>query len=141
MEHQTPSLENIQYDPMAYHNALRTGSLGTYYGYPECCVRAFRTGQAKKFHPTLHTSANRNPFTGTGYLPCQTCHETKTPYQIYQTLCANRQDPAPFPMQSNEFVEEIMEDTELWNRLLRAYHRFHNFLKREVANVPVLEQN
>lgn len=69
-------------------------SIGVYFGYPQCCVDAFLTDEC-----AIHAVARPEdlPFCGTGFIPCRTCYETKTPEQLLQEIASARQCPVPFP--------------------------------------------
>jgi len=66
-----------------------TAEWGQFYGFPQCCIDAFKTyghvGQAKR------------KLTGTGYIPCLACNE-KSEAELLAAIEARRNPAAPpFP--------------------------------------------
>lgn len=77
-------------DPRVYWT-----NLGRYFGYPECCIRAF-----------LEQDFERGgPFDGTGYRPCRTC-ATRPEAEVLAHIASRRKHPEPFPA-SGGLTEEV----------------------------------
>ena len=67
---------------------------GEHFGYPECCIKAFLTGDYSEY----------NPYNGTGYRPCESCEELSMK-EVIIGINKNRAHPYPFPDGAG-FVEE-----------------------------------
>lgn len=67
---------------------------GKHFGFPECCIEAFSTGE---YHED-------NPYNGTGYRPCKKCSEVPM-WKVVRYINDNRKHPDPFP-NSDTFVKE-----------------------------------
>lgn len=68
-------------------------SMGHYYGYPECCIKAFQSFiQFKKI------SSERQQAAKHGFVPCQACAERilKGEIQLHELILSTRQAPKPF---------------------------------------------
>ena len=68
--------------------ADRTRRLGEGLGYPKCCIDEFIVAD--------YTNRPTRKFTGTGYVPCESCNE-KTHEELEATINANRKCPQRFP--------------------------------------------
>jgi len=62
---------------------------GELYGYPQCCIDAFISGESQLYKSDKH-------FKGCGYLPCSKCDQ-KTSEELLEVIKANRKFPRPFP--------------------------------------------
>lgn len=68
-------------DPKVYWT-----NLGRYFGYPDCCIRAF----LEQDFPT------DGPFDGTGYRPCHACAALPRD-QVLEGIARRRRHHEPFP--------------------------------------------
>lgn len=84
---------------------------GIFYGYPDCCIRAFMTPDRGTNHPLI----------GTGYIPCKAC-EKKTMGELITVIDRNRFCEVPFPH-------------GLLARNDRVYYEFEAFLD-ELCQTP-----
>ena len=68
--------------------------LGEYYGYPDCCIRAFLTKQHGK-----------NPFGEHGFIPCAKCTaKIQRGETTLENLIQNRECETPFPEDGGQRV-------------------------------------
>ena len=74
---------------MIERNSSQWQTYGEYFGYPECCVAAFR--MLEHFGKDVEYKLN-----GTGYIPCSVCNE-KSEEELLETIAKNRKCPTPFP--------------------------------------------
>ena len=79
--------------------------IGTYFGYPECCIGAFCELQ--------HLGRDwSHSILGTGFVPCKSCAETKTSEQLEQEIADRRLCHVPFPKGGTLDVETILAEVE-----------------------------
>lgn len=97
---------------------------GERYGYPKCCVEWFAKAMPGVENPEYGALEDTFGFVGTGYRPCPTCVKTKTIHQLYHEICANRKDPSPFPMTSED-VQELKDTGPRNNYFTKVFVRFH----------------
>jgi hypothetical protein len=60
-------------DESCYYRYLRGVFLGTYYGYANCCVKAFIDGNLTYNLPEWKGREEQLPLYGTGFIPCAEC--------------------------------------------------------------------
>lgn len=77
-------------DPRVYWT-----NLGRYFGYPECCIRAFLEQDLPDF----------STFDGTGFRPCRACNALPR-HEVLTGIAQRRQHPEPFPA-SGGLTEEV----------------------------------
>lgn len=79
--------------------------LGRFFGYPECCINAFKNFE--------HIGGDSRKLDGTGYIPCATCNKKSTKFLI-DVINKKRISRLPFPEEnslSND-LHEIMVSSE-----------------------------
>ena len=69
---------------------------GRYFGYPECCIKAFLIGS--------HRGGPKRKLHGTGYIPCTECNE-KLECELLNSIKTNRKHYLPFPEVDNEIAD------------------------------------
>ena len=74
--------------------------LGTYYGYPQCCIDALWSPR-----PSI---VSRHPIIGTGYVPCPQC-ATKSREELIGIITANRHCPLPFPNDGETNFDSLLK--------------------------------
>lgn len=100
--------------PLAHTHDDPWIALGWYFGYPECCIQAFLNMEHLK-GPYI---SDRQLY-GTGYVVCDTCHETKDTRELLNFIAENRHPSAPhFPKQGKvlKYMDEILLEFVLAHR-------------------------
>jgi hypothetical protein len=76
--------------------------LGKYYGYPDCCIRAFLTKQHLKNTFGEH---GKNTFGDHGFIPCAKCAaKIQRGETTLENLIQNRECETPFPEDDGQRV-------------------------------------
>ncbi len=86
---------------MNYFNKFKY-IIGKYYGYPDCCIKAFDLNKKKLKH---------DKFFGSGFLPCPDCFN-KDISDIIQYINNNRICSIPFNLNSKISIYSIISDLE-----------------------------
>ena len=66
---------------------------GKYFGYPNCCIKAFLLGE----------QSQDSVFSGTAFLPCSECNK-KNPLEIVDVINTNRVCPDKFELKVSVVV-------------------------------------
>jgi hypothetical protein len=84
---------------------LRYSALGSYLGFPECCVAAFSTD----FCATTKNLYPEGPWMGTGFIPCACCAEEALNFDkfVAERITPNRLCASPFPDATDERVDAM----------------------------------
>lgn len=73
---------------MAVYVPVELRCMGSFFGYPRCCIDAFYDWDKRSAYSEFH---------GTGFIPCKEC--VKKPYdELLAEIQRNRICKAPFPM-------------------------------------------
>jgi hypothetical protein len=94
--------------------------LGVYYGYPECCIKAFLRGQ---------TAAVSSPLKELGYSPCAQCAQ-KDQDVLRTIITAQRYCKLPFPQDLDDLDSDHVE-----------HKRFEDFFMESLAQAQILSLN
>tara|TARA_R110000868_G_C10973188_1_gene771502 strand:- start:43887 stop:44186 length:300 start_codon:yes stop_codon:yes gene_type:complete len=73
--------------------------MGYQFGYPKCCVSHFLKRVQKSDVILRQEFMYETPkkLSGTGYIPCPHCNETKTEEELIKTINTNRKVTSKFP--------------------------------------------
>lgn len=84
---------------------LRYTALGSYLGFPECCVTAFSTD----FCATTKNLYPEGPWMGTGFIPCAGCAEEALNFDkfVAERITPNRLCATPFPDSNDDRVDAM----------------------------------
>jgi len=72
-------------------------ALGRKLGYPECCIAYFAVRSIAFYFGKLIPIPDDTKLSGTGFVPCVACNETKSEEQLLAEIARNRQVNVPFP--------------------------------------------
>jgi hypothetical protein len=95
MKNQQQQLKQTANQPSTDLWAQKLHSLGTYFGYPSCCIDEF-IAYALDSDNLNRPTRPRRQFHGTGYVPCAAC-DTKSRDALLETIAKNRKHSRPFP--------------------------------------------
>jgi hypothetical protein len=103
--------------------------MGSYYGYPACCIDAFTTTlcmDVRKQYPT-------NPWSGTGFLPCIECAPKALNFArfVEDNIKPNRISAAAFP---------DMEDKSDADPHKEWYYDFHERGKAQSWSIDTIRK-
>lgn len=85
--------------------------LGEYFGYPKCCISEF----VREVNTIFFDNGRLNrKLSGTGFIPCKKCNETKMEADLIQEINRNRHCPTEFI--SN--INNIQINKESFNKYL-----------------------
>lgn len=71
---------------VGYNRAYRWHRMGTSFGYPPCCIKAFLGGAGRQGIRKLHKS---------GYVPCSECNRTYSEQQLIDNINKRRHPSHP----------------------------------------------
>lgn len=85
--------------------------IGLYLGFPECCIKSFRTRGACDIEGSF-------PLEGTGYIPCPKCGQ-KSEEELIEAIEKNRMCELPFPEEGGmsdiyERARAALIDSGMW---------------------------
>jgi hypothetical protein len=74
---------------------IRFSTLGSYFGFPECCVKEFTANYCE----TTRRLYPEGPWMGTGFIPCPCCAPAALEFDqfVANHITPNRRCSTPFP--------------------------------------------
>lgn len=98
----TPEWETRE---ITWADACKDQTQAEWFGYPPCCDEFFTGVMLGAPTSDEHYSAEfAYGMMGTGYRPCPTCIR-KPMQEVYDSICANRINPLPFPVSENKNID------------------------------------
>lgn len=86
-------LQHMNFDP----DTSKAPLLGLWLGYPLCCIRNFAHRIAAFREGRFDDIPQQQKLDGTGFVPCPTCHASKSEDALREEIAACRVCTQPFP--------------------------------------------